>query len=98
MEEKASLLEKGNPILAQIESRLGTLESSVQEILAKGDEFNEATQEKLQGIQDQLEEHSLNMRKLRRKLGSRYSPSFIACVLVSLLAAWAFFMYSLVGK
>ena len=56
MEEKESLLEKG--VLQKIESRLNNLESNVQQILAKGDEFNEATQEKLENIQEQLEKQT----------------------------------------
>ena len=84
--------------MSHIESRLSNLESSVQEILNKGDEFNEATQDKLESIQQQLEEHSLNMRKLRRKFSSTYSPRFIGCVVVTVLVVWAFIMHNLIEK
>jgi len=96
MEEKESLLEKG--VLQKIESRLNNLESNVQQILAKGDEFNEATQEKLENIQEQLEKQTQNMRKLRRKLLDRYNPYTIFTVLVVVVVIWILFMYYVVGK
>ena len=44
MEETANLLEKGeNFVLKNIEKRLGNLESTMQEVLARGDQFNEET-------------------------------------------------------
>lgn len=96
MEEKESLLEKG--VLNRIESRLNNLESNVEQILARGDEFNEATQEKLEQIQNQLEQQTQNMRKLRRKLMDRYNPYTILFILVSLVLIWILFMYYVVGK
>lgn len=96
MEEKESLLEKG--VLYKIEQRLGKLETSVDEILAKGEEFNEATQEKLELIQEQLERQSASMRKLKRKLMDRYNPFCIVGTLIFLLFIWIFFMYYIVGK
>lgn len=96
MEEKESLLEKG--VLQKIESRLNNLESNVQQILAKGDEFNEATQEKLESIQVQLEKQTQNMRKLRRKLMDRYNPYTIFIILVVLVVVWVLFMYYVVGS
>ena len=96
MEEKESLLEKG--VLQKIESRLGNLESTVEQILAKGDEFNEATQEKLENIQEQLEKQSANMRKLRRKLVNRYNPFTIGSILILVILIWVLFMYYIVGK
>jgi hypothetical protein len=96
MEEKESLLEKG--VLGKIEARLNNLESNVQQILAKGDEFNEATQEKLENIQVQLEKQSQNMRKIRRKLMDRYNPYTIFTILVAVVIVWILFMYYIVGK
>lgn len=96
MEEKESLLEKG--VLNRIEDRLNNLESNVQQILAKGDEFNEATQEKLEKIQEQLEKQSQNMRKLRRKLMDRYNPYTVVTILITVVAIWILFMYYVVGK
>jgi len=96
MEEKESLLEKG--VLQKIESRLGNLESTVEQILAKGDEFNEATQEKLENIQEQLEKQSANMRNLRRKLVNRYNPITIGSILILVILIWVLFMYYVVGK
>ena len=96
MEEKESLLEKG--VLQKIESRLGNLESTVEQILAKGDEFNEATQEKLESIQEQLEKQSANMRNLRRKLVNRYNPVTIGSILILVILIWVLFMYYVVGK
>ena len=96
MEEKESLLEKG--VLNKIESRLNNLENSVEQILAKGDEFNEVTQEKLEKIQFQLEKQSQNMRKLRRKLMDRYNPLTVFFIIVIVLAVWFLFMYYIVGK
>lgn len=96
MEEKESLLEKG--VLQKIESRLGNLESTVEQILAKGDEFNEATQEKLENIQEQLEKQSANMRNLRRKLVNRYNPITIGSILILVILIWVLFMYYIVGK
>ena len=96
MEEKESLLEKG--VLQKIESRLGNLESTVEQILAKGDEFNEVTQEKLENIQQQLEKQSANMRKLRRTLVNRYTPLTIGCILILVILIWVLFMYYVVGK
>ena len=96
MEEKESLLEKG--VLQKIESRLGNLESTVEQILAKGDEFNEATQEKLESIQEQLEKQSANMRNLRRKLVNRYNPITIGSILILVILIWVLFMYYIVGK
>ena len=96
MEEKESLLEKG--VLGKIEARLNNLESNVQQILAKGDEFNEATQEKLESIQVQLEKQSQNMRKIRRKLMDRYNPYTIFTVLVVVVVIWVLFTYYIVGK
>ena len=96
MEENESLLEKG--VLKRIETRLNNLETNVEQILARGDEFNEATQEKLEQIQNQLEEQTQNMRKLRRKLMDRYNPYTILFILVSLVVIWILFMYYVVGK
>ena len=96
MEEKESLLEKG--VLSKIEARLNNLESNVQQILAKGDEFNEATQEKLEKIQEQLEKQSQNMRKIKRKLMDRYNPYTIITVLIVMVVIWILFMYYVVGK
>ena len=95
MEEKESLLEKG--VLKRIESRLNNLESSVEQILAKGDEFNEATQEKLEKIQAQLERQSQNMKKIRRKLMDRYNPYTITFILLTVLILWFLVMYYFVG-
>lgn len=96
MEENESLLEKG--VLKRIETRLNNLETNVEQILARGDEFNEATQEKLEQIQNQLEEQTQNMRKLRRKLMDRYNPYTVLFILVSLVVIWILFMYYVVGK
>ena len=95
MEEKESLLEKG--VLHKIEARLNNLESNVEQILAKGDEFNEATQEKLEKIQSQLETQSKNMRQLRRKLMSRYHPYTIMMTILVVVVVWILFMYYVVG-
>lgn len=99
MEETASLLEKGeNVVLNSIEKRLGTLESKMEEILAKGDEFNEATQEKLEMIQEQLEEQGKNMRKLRRNLLTKYSPCTVFSIVGLMFFIWFLFMYHVVYK
>ena len=95
MEEKESLLEQG--VLSRIESRLNNLESSVEQILAKGDEFNEATQEKLEKIQAQLERQSQNMKKIRKKLMDRYNPYTITFILLIVLVLWFVIMYYFVG-
>ena len=93
-EEEQSLLEKG--VLNKIESRLNNLETSVNTILAKGDEFNEVTQEKLEKIQIQLEKQSQSMRKLKRKLMDRYNPYVIVGILLLLVCLWILFMLSLI--
>ncbi len=95
MEEKESLLEKG--VLNKIEARLNNLETSVNTILAKGDEFNEVTQEKLEKIQEQLEKQSQSMRKLKRKLMDRYNPYTIVGILLLLVCIWILFMYYVVS-
>ena len=95
MEEKESLLEKG--VLNKIESRLNNLEVTVNTILEKGDEFNEATQEKLEKIQTQLEKQSQSMRKLKRKLMDRYNPYTIVGILILLVCIWILFMYYVVS-
>ncbi len=95
MEEKESLLEKG--VLNKIEARLNNLETSVNTILAKGDEFNEATQEKLEKIQEQLEKQLQSMRKLKRKLMDRYNPYTIVGILILLVCIWILFMYYVVS-
>lgn len=95
MEEEQSLLEKG--VLNKIESRLNNLETSVNTILAKGDEFNEVTQEKLEKIQIQLEKQSQSMRKLKRKLMDRYNPYVIVGILLLLVCLWILFMYYIVS-
>lgn len=87
-----------NVVLEKIEGRLSKLESSVQEILDKGDEFNEATQEKLSKIQDQIEEQSKNMRQLRRKIHARYSSSTIASVILFVILVWSYMLYWLLGS
>jgi len=94
-EEEQSLLEKG--VLNKIESRLNNLETSVNTILAKGDEFNEVTQEKLEKIQIQLEKQSQSMRKLKRKLMDRYNPYVIVGILLLLVCLWILFMYYIVS-
>lgn len=96
MEETESLLEKGT--LGRIEQRLGNLETRVEEILSKGDEFNEATQEKLEMIQGQLEKQASAMRKLRRNLSAKYSPLTILCGLIVVVLVWVFVMYNVVHK
>ena len=96
MEVNDSLLEKG--ILGKIEARLNNLESNVEQILAKGDEFNEATQEKLEKIQTQLEKQSQNMRKLKYKLMNRYNPNAICFILIIVIVIWILFMYYMVYK
>ena len=61
MEETANLLEKGeNFVLKNIEKRLGNLENTMQEVLARGDQFNEETQKKLEAIQDEIKDILLN--------------------------------------
>lgn len=92
-------LEEGrkNVVLEKIEGRLSTLETSVQEILDRGDEFNEATQEKLSMIQDQIEEQSKSMRQLRRKISARYSSSTIGAVVICIIVIWSYLMYNLLG-
>ena len=84
--------------LNRIESRLNNLETSVEEILAKGDEFNEVTQEKLEKIQAQLERQSQNMRKIRRKLMHSYNPITVVIILVIIIILWLACMYYMVGE
>ena len=93
-------LEEGrkNDYLEKIEGRLSKLEFSVQEILDRGDEFNEATQEKLSLIQDQIEEQSKNMRQLRRKIGARYSSLTIATVVICIIIVWSYLVYIFLGS
>jgi hypothetical protein len=99
MEETASLLVKGeNAVLNSIEKRLGTLEFKMEEILERGDQFNEATQEKLELIQEQLEKQSSNMRRLRRSLLTRYSPFTVFGIVAFLFVIWFIFMYNVVYK
>lgn len=86
-----------NVVLEKIEGRLSKLETSVQEILDRGDEFNEATQEKLSLIQDQIEEQSKNMRQLRRKIHARYSSFTIASVVIFFILLWSYMMYWMLG-
>ena len=99
MEETASLIERGeNAVLNSIEKRLGTLEFKMEEILERGDQFNEATQEKLELIQEQLEKQSSNMRRLRRGLMTRYSPFTVFGIVAFLFLIWFIFMYNVIYK
>lgn len=94
MEETANLLEKGEKfVLKNIEKRLGNLESTMQEVLARGDQFNEETQKKLEAIQDEIEKQSTNMRKLRRNLMSHYSPTTVFGIAIVLFLVWLFIVY-----
>jgi hypothetical protein len=84
-------IEKGetDTLLQNIESRLGSLESTVKEILDRGDEINVATMDKLDTIQLQLETQAANMRKLKRKITGKYSSRTLACVIISILVLWS---------
>jgi hypothetical protein len=83
--------------LIKIEYRLSNLEDSVKNILDKGDEMNEVTQEKLSAIQGQLEKQAASMRKLRRKMYNPYNSKGVVCVILLLLILFAVLLYSAMG-
>lgn len=89
-----SVVDGENSFLIKIETRLSNLETSVNNILNRGDEMNEITQEKLSAIQDQLETQAASMRKLRRSMQNPYISYIILCVIVTLLVIFALIVYS----
>ncbi len=95
MDLEAQQEPKEDSFLILIESRLSNLEDSVKNILDRGDEMNEVTQEKLSTIAHQLETQAASMRKLRRTMYNPYNSRTILCGVVLFLIIFAYILHSI---
>lgn len=80
--------------LLNIESRLGNVESTLQEILINGDAMEDRIKEKLVDINDEIVKNTSQVRRLKAQLNaSRTKPMTIIFLILLSLCTWTICIY-----
>jgi hypothetical protein len=92
METQNLLVERKQ--LQNIESRLGNVETTLQEILENGELMEERIKEKLVDINDEIVKNTSQVRRLKAQLNSsRYKPATILLLIVVSIGIWTICLY-----
>jgi septal ring factor EnvC (AmiA/AmiB activator) len=92
METQNLLVERKQ--LQNIESRLGNVETTLQEILENGELMEERIKEKLVDINDEIVKNTSQVRRLKAQLNSsRYNPITILMLIVVSIGIWTICLY-----
>jgi hypothetical protein len=92
METQNLLVERKQ--LQNIESRLGNVETTLQEILENGELMEERIKEKLVDINDEIVKNTSQVRRLKAQLNSRrYKPTTILMLIVVSIGIWTICLY-----
>lgn len=92
METQNLLVERKQ--LQNIESRLGNVETTLQEILENGELMEERIKEKLVDINDEIVKNTSQVRRLKAQLNSsRYKPITILMLIVVSIGIWTISLF-----
>ncbi len=92
METQNLLVERKQ--LQNIESRLGNVEITLQEILENGELMEDRIKEKLTDINDEIVKNTSQVRRLKAQLNaSRYRPTTILMLIVVSIGIWTICLY-----
>ena len=80
--------------LQNIESRLGNVEVTLQEILENGELMEDRIKEKLTDINDEIVKNTSQVRRLKAQLNaSRYKPTTILILIMVSISIWTICLY-----
>jgi len=80
--------------IQNIESRLGNVETTLQEILENGEHMEERIKERLVDIRDEMEKNTSQVRRLKAQINnSKYSPTTILFLIIISIGIWTMCLY-----
>lgn len=92
METENLLVERKQ--LLSIESRLGNVENTLQEILENGELMEDRIKEKLTDINEEIIKNTSQVRRLKAQLNAtRYRPTTIAFLIIIAIGIWTICLY-----
>lgn len=92
METENLLVERKQ--LLNIESRLGNVENTLQEILENGELMEDRIKEKLTDINEEIVKNTSQVRRLKAQLNAtRYRPTTIAFLIIISIGIWTICLY-----
>ena len=80
-------------LLTSIETRLGNVEKTLEEIMENGEMMEERLKEKLVDIQDEIEKNTLQVKKMRTKLANTLRPRTIMMIMALFIFLWIAFVH-----
>jgi len=80
-------------LLTSIETRLGNVEKTLEEIMENGEMMEERLKEKLVDIQDEIEKNTLQVKKMRSKLANTLRPRTIMMIMALFIFLWIAFVH-----
>ena len=80
--------------LQNIENRLGSVETSLQELLENGEMMEERIKDKLTDINDEIVKNTAQVRKLKAQINnSRYKPFTIFVLIIVSISIWSMCLF-----
>ncbi len=80
-------------LLTSIETRLGNVEKTLEEIMENGEMMEERLKEKLVDIQDEIEKNTLQVKKMRTKLANTIRPRTVIMLMALFIFLWIAFVH-----
>lgn len=80
-------------LLTSIETRLGNVEKTLEEIMENGEMMEERLKEKLVDIQDEIEKNTLQVKRMRTKLANTLRPRTIMMIMALFIFLWIAFVH-----
>jgi len=78
--------------LLNIETRLSSVETTLQEILENGDAMESRIKDQLTDINDEIMRNTAQVRRLKSQMISRYKPISILFAIIFGLVLWVTFI------
>lgn len=80
--------------LLNIETRLGNVESTLQDLLENGELMEERIKDKLTDINDEIVKNTLQVRRLKAQINNnKYRPATILFVIILSISIWTMCIY-----
>ena len=80
-------------LLTSIETRLGNVEKTLEEIMENGEMMEERLKEKMEDIKDEIEKNTLQVKRMRSKLANTLRPRTIIMIMALFIFLWIAFVH-----
>ena len=80
-------------LLTSIETRLGNVEKTLEEIMENGDAMESRLKEKMEDIKDEIEKNTLQVKRMRSKLANTLRPRTVVMIMILLIFLWITFVH-----